>query len=88
MATATIVAQFLLGLKSKTREIQNKAAQDLFLFIKTDLREMPQPEMQTFLDAFNHDLFDMVSSIDNNEKKGGVLAISKFLFGLLIKIQL
>lgn len=72
------VLQFVNGLKSKNRDVQNKAAQDLFLFVKTELREMPQDELIQFFDDFNHHIFDMVSSTDSYEKKGGVLAISKW----------
>lgn len=71
------VAQFVNGLKSRHRDVQNKAAQELFLYVKTELREMPQEELVQFFDDFNHHIFDMVSSPDAYEKKGGVLAISK-----------
>lgn len=74
---SSIVQQFVSGLKSRNREEQNKAAQDLYLFVKTELREMPQDELIQFFDEFNHHIFDMVSSSDSYEKKGGVLAISK-----------
>lgn len=73
------VAQFVAGLKSRNRDLQNKAAQDLFLYVKTELREMPQEELVQFFDDFNHHIFDMVSSPDANEKKGGVLAISEYI---------
>lgn len=72
-----MVHQFVAGLKNKQREVQNKAAQDLLLFVKTELREMQQDELNQFFDEFNHMIFDMISSSDVNEKKGGVLAISK-----------
>lgn len=68
-------AKFVQGLRSKSQ--QNKTAHDLLLFVKTELREMPQEEYLAFLDEFNHSIFDMISSADNSEKKGGVLAISK-----------
>lgn len=74
---SSIVQQFVSGLKSRNRDVQNKAAQDLYLFVKTELREMSQDELIQFFDDFNHHIFDMVSSSDVNEKKGGVLAISK-----------
>ena len=70
------------GLKS--RQHQNKAAQDLLLYVKTELREMPQEELQTFLDEFNHIIFDMISSPDEVLKKGGVLAISMSQFRVAI----
>lgn len=79
MSTSTIVQQFVTGLKSKHHDIQLKAAQDLFLYMKTELRELPQDEAATFLDDFNQYVLDMVSNPDFNEKKGGVLAISKLI---------
>jgi len=75
MSKDNIVSQFVQGLKSKSH--QNRAAQELLLYVKTELREMPQDEQVSFLDEFNHHIFDMISSADINEKKGGVLAISK-----------
>ncbi|XP_059613044.1 serine/threonine-protein kinase Tor [Phlebotomus argentipes] len=75
------VQQFVTGLKSRNRDVQNKAAQDLLLFVKTELRELPQDEPNQFFDEFNHHIFDMVSSADLNEKKGGVLAIKCLISG-------
>lgn len=72
----TTVQHFVNGLKSRNRDEQNKSAADLILYVKTELREMPQDELALFLDEFNHHIFDMVSSSDASEKKGGVLAIS------------
>lgn len=69
------MTQFVQGLKSRSQ--QNKTAQELLLYVKTELREMPQEELLAFLDEFNHHIFDMISSADNSEKKGGVLAISE-----------
>jgi hypothetical protein len=71
-----VVTHFVHGLKSRSQ--QNKTAQELLLYVKTELREMPQEELLAFLDDFNHSIFDMISSADNTEKKGGVLAISEF----------
>lgn len=76
-STSNTVLHFVNGLKSRNRDEQNKAAQELFLFVKTELREMPPDELGQFFDEFNHHIFDMVSSSDAYEKKGGVLAISK-----------
>lgn len=73
-----VVQQFVNGLKSRHRDVQNKAVQDLVNYVKTELREMPQDDLKQFFDTFNHHIFDMVNSPDSNEKKGGVLAISKF----------
>lgn len=76
MSHNPVVSTFVQGLRSRNQ--QNKTAQDLLLYVKTELREMPQDELLAFLDEFNHSIFDMISSADNSEKKGGVLAISKF----------
>lgn len=73
------VQQFVNGLKSRNKDEQNKSTQDLYLYVRTELREMPQEELVQFFDEFNHHIFDMVSSSDAYEKKGGVLAISKRL---------
>lgn len=78
MSTTSIVQQFVTGLKSRNRNVQNKAAQELFLYVKTELREMSQEELVQFFDDFNHQIFSMVMSTDINEKKGGVLAISEY----------
>jgi FKBP12-rapamycin complex-associated protein len=79
MSTA-VVQQLLSGLRSKNRDEQNRSAQELLLFAKTELREMQQDELNQFFDEFNHQTFDMLLSSDNNEKKGGVLAISEYFF--------
>lgn len=71
------VTQFVSGLKS--RYYQNKTTQDLFLYVKTELREMPTEEQILFFDEFNHHIYEMVSSPDACEKKGGVLAISTYI---------
>ena len=34
-------------------------------------------ELTSFMDEFNHHIFEMVSGSDVNEKKGGILAIGK-----------
>lgn len=75
----TTVQHFVNGLKSRNRDEQSKAVADLVNYVKTELREMPQEELALFLDDFNHHIFDMVSSSDASEKKGGVLAISEFV---------
>lgn len=80
----TTVHHFVNGLKSRNRDEQNKAAADLILYVKTELREMPTEELALFLDDFNHHIFDMVSSSDASEKKGGVLAISEFVLNIMI----
>lgn len=73
--SSTLVQQFVVGLKSRNAETRSKTARELYLYVKTELREVPQDEITQFLDDFNHHIFEMVSGSDVNEKKGGVLAI-------------
>lgn len=79
--SSVVVQQFVNNLKSRNKETQNKAVQDLVNYVKTELREMPQDELKQFFDIFNHHIFDMVNSPDINEKKGGVLAIKCLISG-------
>lgn len=71
--------QFVSGLKSRQVDVRLKTAKDLQLFVKTELREMPQEEVSAFLDDFNHHILEMVSGSDVNEKKGGILAIGMLM---------
>ena len=41
------------------------------------LPQLSQDEATTFYDELNHHIFELVSSSDVNEKKGGILAIGK-----------
>ena len=43
------------------------------------MREASQEDVVKFVDDLNHHIFDMVSSSDVNEKKGGILAIVSLL---------
>jgi FKBP12-rapamycin complex-associated protein len=45
--------------------------------VKTELREVSVEELTSFMDDFNHHIFEMVSGSDVNEKKGGILAIGE-----------
>lgn len=67
--------QFVTGLKSRKPEARQKTAQELSLYVKSELREATPDEIMNFLDEFNHHIFEMVSSNDPNEKQGGILAI-------------
>ncbi|XP_064090862.1 serine/threonine-protein kinase mTOR-like [Macrobrachium nipponense] len=67
--------QFVQGLKSRHEETRVKAACDLQRYVTTELREVSLDELISFLDEFNHHIFEMVSSNDVNEKKGGIYAI-------------
>lgn len=75
MVTAP-VQQFVYKLKSKHEDVRNKAARELCLYVKTELREVSPEEIASFMDDFNRDIIEMVSSSDVNEKKGGILAIN------------
>lgn len=46
--------------------------------MKTELREVSPEERAVFNDEFNQHIFEMISSSDNNEKIGGILAICKY----------
>uniref|UniRef100_A0A182JMR8 Serine/threonine-protein kinase TOR n=1 Tax=Anopheles atroparvus TaxID=41427 RepID=A0A182JMR8_ANOAO len=72
------VLQFVNGLKSRNKDVQNKAIQELSLYVKTELRETPD---DMFFEDFNHYIFEMLTSSDNNEKKGGILAIDCLING-------
>ena len=41
---------------------------------------MPVEEHTAFMDEFNHHIFEMVSSTELNERKGGILAIGLGVF--------
>ncbi|XP_058826350.1 serine/threonine-protein kinase Tor [Topomyia yanbarensis] len=78
---SNVVQQFVNGLKSRNKDAQNKAAQELSLYVKTELREMQQDDLLAFFEDFNHHIFEMLSSTDTNDKKGGVLAINCLISG-------
>ena len=67
--------QFVTGLKSRSDDTRSKAACDLNHYVTTELREVSVDDLTTFMDEFNHQIFEMVSSADVNERKGGILAI-------------
>lgn len=77
MVASTSINTFVSGLKSKNEDVRLKTAKELHRYIATELREMSQEDSTKFLDDFNHHIFDMVSSSDINDKKGGILAIGK-----------
>ena len=69
--------QFVNGLKSRNEETRAKAARDLHHYVSTELREVPIDDLTTFMDEFNHQIYDLVSSTDVSDKKGGILAIGE-----------
>ncbi|XP_076451616.1 serine/threonine-protein kinase mTOR-like isoform X2 [Babylonia areolata] len=74
-STQQMMHQFVAGLKNRSEEVRLKTAKDLYHFLANDLQELPQPDITLFLDEFNHHVFEMVSSTDINERKGGILTI-------------
>ena len=79
--------QFVSGLKSRHEEARTKAAKDLQHYVSTELREVSADDLTAFLDDFNHQIFEMVSSQDVNEKKGGILAIGKVKLFKFVKYK-
>ena len=71
------MAQFISGLKSRNEETRTKTARNLQHYVTTELREVSADERTSFMDELNHHIFELVSSPDGNEKKGGILAIGK-----------
>ncbi|XP_013778468.1 serine/threonine-protein kinase mTOR-like [Limulus polyphemus] len=71
--------QFVTGLRSRNEETRQKAARELQHHVTTELMEMCVEDVQGFMDFFNHHIFEMVSSSDSNDKKGGILAIVSLL---------
>ena len=72
-----MINQFVSGLKSRNEETRTKTAKNLQHYVTTELREMSQDERTSFMDELNHHIFELVSSQDVNEKKGGIMAIGK-----------
>ncbi|KAI6073752.1 Serine/threonine-protein kinase mTOR isoform X2 [Aix galericulata] len=77
--TVSILQQFANGLKSRSEETRAKAAKDLQHYVTMELREMSQEESTRFYDQLNHHIFELVSSSDANERKGGILAIASLI---------
>jgi len=72
-----MMQSLLAGLKSRSDETRLQAAKDLQHYVSTELREASPEQLTSFMDDFNHHIFEMVSSSDANEKKGGIMAIGK-----------
>lgn len=75
-----LLQQFVSGLKSRHPEVRSKAALDLSMYVKSELREATADEINNFFDVFNHHIFEMVAGNDVNEKKGGIFAIGSLSF--------
>ena len=64
------MTRFATELKSKSEGVRNKAAEGLYTYVSTELREVTQEHLNTF----NHYIFKMVSG-DTNSKMGCILTI-------------
>lgn len=73
------VNQFVVGLKSRSEDTRLKTAKELHHYVTTELREMSTEDVSAFMEEFYQHIFEMVSSSDANEKKGGILAIVNLL---------
>lgn len=60
-------------------EVLGLARRDRMLSADVDffLLQMSQEESTRFYDQLNHHIFELVSSSDANERKGGILAIGE-----------
>ena len=76
--SSTMMQQLLSGLKSRSDESRLLAAKELQHYVSTELREASAEQYTGFMDELNHQIFEMVSSSDTNEKKGGIMAIGGF----------
>lgn len=68
-----LINQFVAGLKSRQPEIRARAAQELSLYVKSELREATPDEINGFMDDFNHHIFEMVSANDVSNQSNRVL---------------
>ena len=66
------------GLKSRQDDARFKAARNLKRYVATELREVSQELTSGFLEDLNHTIYELVSSNEVHEKKGGILAIGKY----------
>lgn len=69
------MAQYFTNLKSKNEETRLKAARDLQKYVQIELRELPADRHQAQLDAINSSIYELITSSEVHEKKGGILAI-------------
>ena len=74
---SNMMQQRLNGLKSRSDDSRLQAAKDLQHYVSTELREASAEQYTSFMDELNHHIFEMVSSSDANEKKGGIMAIGE-----------
>ncbi|XP_037075376.1 serine/threonine-protein kinase mTOR-like [Pollicipes pollicipes] len=70
----SIVQTYISGLRSKSEDEKSKTVHELYHYVSTELLEVPPGELQAFMDEFNHQIFNLASSADSNDKKGAILA--------------
>ncbi len=83
-----LMQQYVSGLKSRSEDTRNKAAQQLNHYVTTELREVSESDLTAFMDDFNHHIFEMVSSPDVNERKGGILAIGMYVISKNVSVDI
>ena len=75
------MAQFFQNLKNKNEDTRLRAARDLQRFVQTELRELPTDRHQAQLDEINQCIYQLITSSEVHEKKGGILAIGEYISG-------
>uniref|UniRef100_H2Y9G5 Serine/threonine-protein kinase TOR n=1 Tax=Ciona savignyi TaxID=51511 RepID=H2Y9G5_CIOSA len=69
------VQTFVQGLKSRNEETRLATATALQHYINTEVQELSSEQNAEFMNELNSNIYEMVSSSDVNEKKGGLLGI-------------
>ena len=69
--------QYFDNLKSKSEETRLKAARDLQKYVQIELRELPADRHQSQLDFITTSIYELITSSEVHEKKGGILAIGE-----------
>ena len=72
------MAQYFTNLRSRSEEVRLRAARDLQKYVSTELRELPTDRYTAQLDEINQNIYQLISSAEVHEKKGGILAIGKW----------
>ncbi|KAI1309348.1 Serine/threonine-protein kinase mTOR [Halotydeus destructor] len=70
-----MIEVYVNGLKSRNEDSRLRFAKELQRFATTELQEMNQDDIASFMETFNKHIFELTSSQDTNDKKGGILAI-------------
>lgn len=71
------MAQYFVNLSKRSEETRMRAAKELQRYVSTELRELPTDRVQGELDEINQHIYQLISSSEVHEKKGGILAIGK-----------